>query len=36
MELYHLGFTNALDESFSLELLRWLDVEADSCLDNFI
>lgn len=27
---------NALDESFTLELLRWLDVEVDSCLGNFI
>lgn len=31
-----LRINNALDEVFTLELLRWLDVEADSCLGNFI
>lgn len=35
-ELHHLRITNVLDESVTLELLRWLDLEADSCIDNFI
>lgn len=35
-ELHRLRINNALDEPFTLELLRWLDVEADSCLEKFI
>lgn len=35
-ELHHLRINNAVDEPFTLELLRWLDVEADSCLEKFI
>lgn len=33
-DLHHLRINNALDEPFTLELLRGLDVEADSCVDE--